>query len=120
MYSIITIIYGTYLPDDHALQGRVGKLLDEDRNDGDEWGVENFEDDIWTQMYHGSSEGECAYIGVKLDEFQVTSGGQSLESLGLHPNATEVDEAEALVNQLPQSVRDLLPSVGVHFFFSTS
>lgn len=72
-------------------------------------------------VYNGNSTGYgTGYCGVKLDDFDDTSGPLPLTNLKLKPANNEMSKAQRLVNDLPDEIKKIASPIGVYIIFGTS
>lgn len=119
MYSIVQVIYGTYVPHNSHIQSEIPRLLDED---GRECCPDGWMDDEepFTTHYHGGSEYPPCWVGVTLCEFDEATDAIKVSDLRLTPTDEQRYQTQQLMDQLPQSIRDILPPVDVYFVFCSS
>lgn len=145
MYSIGNIILGTYLPwsdeayyklqqayiaDDPVAFVQEGETIEELMETAGHDDIELFDalegigKGEWNKEYHGSGDSPVAWLGVRVGEIDDTDHF-SLHDIApsnfIGPGKQEVwDKAIAAYNELPQTVKDVLPPFGIYVVWSSS
>lgn len=117
MYSKITIIYGTKVPD--KKYEKISDLLEAMAED-DEINYSDLSENGFDELYSGTGDCPVAYCGVVLDTFDVIGTGIPLSKLQLTATEKQKEKAKVLFDKIPLKVRKLLPPIDVYLIFHTS
>lgn len=144
MYSIVSVIVGTYVKDHNATSQALAldKLAQmgteaflaefatepepgeepvtaEELIEGWTYEATDFDDEPWKVYYHGGADYPPVAVGVEIDGFDETEN-QVASEIRLTPTDEETAQARAVYDALPEIVRASMPPFGVYLVWHTS
>jgi hypothetical protein len=108
MYSIVHVIYGTYI--NKEVQEAVDKLQVEAEDAGFE------------TLYHGGGvDHEVGFCGVELDCYdECTETALPVAGIKFTPTAAQIAEAQKAFKSLDPSIQKVAPKLDTYLVFATS
>lgn len=106
-YSMVSIVYGTYIDD------KVARAIDALGLDPEDCGFTELYDD-------GGYDHPIGFCGVELGEFDECQLALQVSSLNLLPTSAQGTEAQNALAQLDPSILKVVPKLDVYLVFHSS